>query len=110
MCRLHQLTICAVGSLEDAVGHVAKTVAQIWQAVQCISKAIFALEQKVSIMNFDMEFMIDNLKKVCALFELMEGPYTYDQANPLAHPSVVGVSRTVLQNSPGRVMVAPVTQ
>lgn len=55
------------GLVWDVPDSLAKMLAQIWHVVQCMSKSIFVLEQKKSIINFDMNLLRDNVSKVCDL-------------------------------------------
>lgn len=71
--------------------------------MQGISKTIAALEQKVSIINFDMELLKANLSKVCDVFSLMENAPSASLHNEKgSNEQLPPRSRTVLMDTTGR--------
>lgn len=94
--------------MQDAPESLASMLEQIWEAVRCISKSVFALEQKVSIINFDMELMRENLKKTCDLMSLHEPPVYRSMVNTSVTPTEPVVSRTAILDLAGNVTCTPV--
>lgn len=85
-------------------------VRQIWEAMQCISKSVAALEQKISIINFDMELMKGNVSKACDLFSLMENaPSASLPSGNELNEWLPPMSRTILVNSAGNDEHTPAT-